>query len=53
MKPLSFKYRILVVDNEPLILETSALVLKEQGYEVRTAADGFGALVNFVKHRPI
>ena len=38
------KLRILVVDDEPLIRETSALVLAGQGYEVRTAEDGFAAL---------
>lgn len=38
------KLRILVVDDEPLIRQTSALVLEEQGYEVRTAEDGFAAL---------
>lgn len=42
---MGFKYRILVVDDEPLIRQTSAMVLAEQGYEVRTAGDGFEALV--------
>lgn len=40
-----FKYRVLVVDDDPLVRETSALVLTKQGYEVRTSADGFAALV--------
>ena len=39
-----FDYRILVVDDEPAILETSALILRNRGFEVRTAASGFGAL---------
>ena len=39
-----FKHRILVVDDEPTILETSALVLGSEGYEVLTAEDGFAAL---------
>lgn len=42
---MGFKYRILVVDDETLIRQTSAMVLTEQGYEVRTAGDGFEALV--------
>ena len=49
---MGFKYRILVVDDEPLIRETSALVLAEQGYEVRTAADGFAALVELRQALP-
>jgi two-component system sensor histidine kinase/response regulator len=38
------KHRILVVDDEPSILETSALVLRSEGYEVQTAENGFAAL---------
>jgi PleD family two-component response regulator len=41
-----FYYRILVVDNEPIVLQTSAAILQKHGYEVRTAVDGFDALVN-------
>lgn len=41
---MGFKYRILVVDDEPLIRQTSAMVLTDGGYEVRTAGDGFEAL---------
>ncbi|KAA6465238.1 response regulator [Acidobacteria bacterium AB60] len=41
-----FKYRILVVDDDPIIRETAALILASQGYEVRTSEDGFAALVN-------
>jgi len=40
-----FKYRILIVDDDPLIRETSQLILAKKGYEVRTGADGFAALV--------
>jgi CheY-like chemotaxis protein len=47
-----FKYRILVVDDEPLIRESSALVLADQGYEVRTAADGFAALIELRRSLP-
>ena len=49
---MGFKHRILVVDDEPLIRETSALVLADQGYEVRTAVDGFAALVELRQSLP-
>ena len=49
---MGFKYRILVVDDEPLIRQTSALVLAEHGYEVRTAVDGFAALVELRQSLP-
>ncbi len=49
---MGFKYRILVVDDEPGIRQTSALVLAEQGYEVRTAGDGFQALVELRQALP-
>ena len=45
MADREFKYRILVVDDDPLIRETSALILIREGYEVRTSEDGFSALV--------
>jgi hypothetical protein len=41
-KPFSF--RILVVDDDPIVLETAALVLEGGGYEVHTANGGFEAL---------
>jgi len=41
-----FKYRILLVDDDPVIRETSALVLNKKGFEVRTSEDGFAALVD-------
>lgn len=42
---MGFRYRILVVDDEPLLRQTSAMVLTGGGYEVRTAGDGFEALI--------
>lgn len=45
MPPQGFKLRILFVDDDPALRETSALILKSFGYEVRTAEDGFHALV--------
>lgn len=47
-----FNFRILVVDDEPAILETSATILKKKGYEVRTAIDGFTALAALRRSLP-
>ena len=43
--PEGFNYRILVVDDELPILQTSAFVLRQRGYEVHTVGSGFAALV--------
>lgn len=43
--PTGFKHRILVVDDDERILHTSQAVLASKGYEVRTARDGFEALI--------
>ena len=40
-----FSHRILVVDDDPTIRDTAAVVLRSKGYEVRTAEDGFNALL--------
>ena len=42
----SFAYRILVVDDDETVLETTAAILKNAGYSVNTARDGFEALAN-------
>ncbi len=47
-----FQYRILVVDDEPTIRDTSVAILGSQGYEVRTAADGFEGLVELRRSLP-
>ena len=47
-----FNYRILVVDDDPSVLETSLVVLKNKGYEVRSAADGFAALAELRRSAP-
>src|SRR5580658_1239569 len=39
-----FKCRVLVVEDDPLVLETTAAVVRSFGYSVRTAEDGFVAL---------
>ena len=36
---------ILFVDDEPCMRELMAMILKEEGYEVATATDGFDALI--------
>jgi CheY-like chemotaxis protein len=48
----SFSFRILVVDDEPVVRETSAKVLATKGYEVRTAEDGFAALAALRRSLP-
>ena len=46
MADRGFKYRILFVDDDPVVRETSALILAKKGFEVRTSEDGFAALVD-------
>ena len=48
----NFHYRILVVDDDELIREVSQRVLSHYGYEVRTASDGFEALLLMRKALP-
>jgi CheY-like chemotaxis protein len=52
MNPTGFSYRILVVDDEQVILETSSLILQNKGYEVGTARDGFEALAQLRRSLP-
>ncbi|HKW68379.1 MAG TPA: response regulator [Terriglobales bacterium] len=40
-----FNFRILVVDDDPAVRDISSALLSSKGYEVRTARDGFEALV--------
>ena len=43
-KPVAqFRFRILVVDDEPLIRETAKMILEGEGYEVLTAKTGWMA----------
>jgi len=45
-------YRILLVDDEPDILEILGYNLKKEGYEVFMAEDGLRAIVQAKKHKP-
>lgn len=47
-----FNYRILVVDDEEPILETSSAILRSRGFEVRCAFDGFSALAELRRSLP-
>jgi len=44
--------KILVVDDDPDILEAVALILESQGYEVITAHDGVEGLANLKAEQP-
>lgn len=44
--------KILVVDDDPDILEAVALILESQGYEVITARDGIEGLANLKAEQP-
>ena len=45
-------YKVLVVEDEPVLLETLEYNLTRQGYEVCTAADGLTALEVAREERP-
>ena len=47
-----FRFRILVVDDEPSLRETAALILESGGYEVLTAGDGVDGLHALSKSLP-
>jgi CheY-like chemotaxis protein len=40
-------YRVLFVDDDPITVKTTAMLLRYEGYEVDTAADGQEALTKF------
>jgi len=44
--------KILVVDDDPDILDAVTMILESQGYEVVTAQDGIEALANLKAERP-
>jgi len=47
-----FQTRVLVVDDEPIILETMTAILQGEGFVVRTAENGFAALVTLRQTPP-
>jgi CheY-like chemotaxis protein len=47
-----FRFRILVVDDEPSIRETARQILESESYEVLTAADGLDGLHALSKSLP-
>jgi CheY-like chemotaxis protein len=47
-----FQTRVFVVDDEPIILETMTAILQSQGFVVRTADNGFAALVTLRQTPP-
>ena len=44
MPASSFRYRVLIVDDEQRLRELGKMVLESQGYEVLCAEDGFEGL---------
>ncbi len=52
MPQSTFAYRILIVDDEPLIREMGRLLLETQGYEVITAGDGVEGLLALKRSLP-
>ena len=50
--PTPSKHSILVVDDEPSVRETLALLLTASGYDVVTAANGFSALLQLKRALP-
>ena len=49
---MSYSYKILLVDDEKDILEFLSYNLKQEGYEVRTSANGQDALLVAKKYKP-
>ena len=52
MQTSSFRYRILIVDDEPSLRLLGKAMLEAQGYEVICAEDGFEGLVALKKSLP-
>lgn len=47
-----FRYRILIVEDEPMLREVGKLLLEAQGYEVLCADDGFEGLMALKQSLP-
>jgi two-component system OmpR family response regulator len=52
MNSVDESFRILVVDDEPNIVDVVAMALRYQGFDVATAANGSGALNQVKAYRP-
>ena len=52
MAESSFKYRILIVEDDPTLREFGKLLLSAQGYEVLCAEDGFEGLAALKQSLP-
>ena len=52
MAATSFRYRILIVDDEPALRDVGKLLLEAQGYEVLCAEDGFEGLAALKQSLP-
>jgi DNA-binding response OmpR family regulator len=50
--PLGIKYKVCIVDDDPLILEMYSRVLEQNGYVVVMAKDGEEGLALIKKERP-
>jgi CheY-like chemotaxis protein len=50
--PTTAQPRVLVVDDERLLADTTALILRGAGFDTKTAYDGFGALETTVSFHP-
>ena len=51
-KAPQFRYRVLVVDDEPSVRKTAGVILESEGYEVLTVADGLDGLHALSKSLP-
>lgn len=47
-----FRYRILIVEDEPAIRDTTQAILENEGYDVLTAADGLDGILALGKSLP-
>jgi CheY-like chemotaxis protein len=52
LAPSPFSYRILIVDDEPILRHVGRTILESQGYEVLCAEDGFEALAALKQSLP-
>ena len=52
MPTTSFRYRILIVDDEAALRDMGKLLLEAQGYEVLCAEDGFEGLAALKQSLP-